>query len=111
MVCRGWVVLRWPEFALDYYNSFVIRPTLVEILEVCKDRGLKALIDFYLSFRRMQRYNVLLERLVSPEATFPSIGRSITYRMGVFQTLALSIWKYEETLLYVMTSNSIVFGV
>ena len=42
----------------------------------------------------MQRYNVLLERLISPEAAYPAMGRSMTYRMGAFQTLALSAWKY-----------------
>lgn len=83
-----------PEFAFDYYNSFVIHPMLVEILEVCEDKGIRTSLSFDLAFNRMQRYNVLLERLVSPEATFPPIGRSITYRMGVFQPLALSAWKY-----------------
>jgi len=30
-----------------------------------------------------------LERFVSPEGTFPVFGRSITYRTGVLQPLAL----------------------
>jgi hypothetical protein len=53
----------------------------------------------------MQRFNVLLERLISPEGTFPAIGRSATYRMGAFQTLALAAWKYG--LPKVMTSGQV----
>ena len=34
------------------------------------------------------RYAAIQERLISPEGTFPVIGRSITYRMGAFQHLA-----------------------
>ena len=47
-----------------------------------------------LAIKRMQRFNTILERLISPEGTFPAVGRSITYRMGVFQTLAMAAWKY-----------------
>ena len=47
-----------------------------------------------LAVKRMQRFNTILERLISPEGTFPPVGRSITYRMGVFQTMALAAWKY-----------------
>ena len=43
----------------------------------------------------MQRFNIFLERLISPEGYFPAFGRSIVYRVGCFQTLALSIWKYR----------------
>jgi hypothetical protein len=37
---------------------------------------------------RSRRYAAVLERLVSPEGTFPAIGRSIAYRCGAFQLLA-----------------------
>lgn len=83
-----------PEFSFDYYNSFVIQPMLVEIVEVMEQHNIWRAISFDLSLRRMQRYNQFLERLISPEATFPVFGRSMTYRMGVFQSLALSAWKY-----------------
>ncbi len=43
----------------------------------------------------MQRFNVILERLISPEGTFPAFGRSIIYRMAAFQTLTLAVWKYR----------------
>ena len=89
-----------PEFSLDYYNSYVIHPMVVEIVELAEKKGVPTPISFDLALRRMQRYNELLERLVSPEATYPAMGRSMTYRMGAFQTLALSSWKYglSETL-------------
>lgn len=83
-----------PEFALDYYNSYVIHPMYVEILEVCKKHRIWTTISPNLALKRMQRFNHFLERLISPEGTFPAMGRSIVYRMGAFQTLALSAWKY-----------------
>ena len=43
----------------------------------------------------MNEYNTCIERLISPEGTFPPIGRSIIYRMAVFQTLSLAAWKYK----------------
>lgn len=83
-----------PEFSLDYYNSYVIHPMLVEIVEVMERKGMRGAVSFDLALRRMQRYNRLLERLISPEAAYPAMGRSVTYRMGAFQSLALSAWKY-----------------
>lgn len=88
------------EFSLDYYNGYVIHPMLVEIVETLEYKKIPSPISFDLALRRMQRYNQLIERLISPEASFPAVGRSMTYRMGAFQTLALSAWKYQlpETL-------------
>ena len=37
---------------------------------------------------RARRYAAIQERLISPEGTFPAIGRSLTYRYGAFQHLA-----------------------
>lgn len=82
------------EFAFDYYNSFVIQPMMVEIIEVMNQKKIFVPVRFDLALRRMQRYNQHLERLIAADASFPAIGRSMTYRMGVFQTLALSAWKY-----------------
>lgn len=50
----------------------------------------------------MQRYGVILERLISPEGTFPAVGRSITYRTGAFQPLA---WLAQENELPEELSN------
>ena len=83
-----------PEYSLDYYNGYVMHPMYVEMLEVTEKKRIHSPIKLELALRRMQRYNVLLERLISPEAAYPAMGRSMTYRMGAFQTLALSAWKY-----------------
>jgi len=82
------------EFSLDYYNGYVIHPMIVEIIEVLNNKKIESPIKLDLAIRRMQRYDQLIERLISPEATFPAVGRSMTYRLGAFQTLALSAWKY-----------------
>lgn len=83
-----------PEMSLDYYNAFVIHPMIVEITEAMERKKIRPAISHNLALRRMQRYNQQLERLISPEAAFPAVGRSMTYRMGAFQTLALAAWKY-----------------
>ncbi len=59
-----------------------------------KEKQISSPVRFELALERMQRYNQFIERLISPEGSFPVFGRSITYRMGSFQTLALSAWKY-----------------
>lgn len=84
-----------PEYSLDYYNGYVMHPMYVEMLEVTEKKRIHSPIKLELALRRMQRYNVLLERLISPEAAYPAMGRSMTYRMGAFQTLALAAWKFE----------------
>ena len=74
-------------FRFDYYNSFVIHPTLVDIFQILSDRdaGFKAAREIVL--RRAVRYADILERTIAPDGTFPCIGRSITYRFGAFQSL------------------------
>jgi hypothetical protein len=37
---------------------------------------------------RARRYAEILERLIAPDGTFPSLGRSTTYRFGALQSLA-----------------------
>lgn len=83
-----------PEYSLDYYNGYVMHPMYVEIIEVMEKNKVYCSVKFDLALRRMQRYNQLIERLISPEASFPAVGRSMTYRMGAFQALSLSAWKY-----------------
>ncbi len=83
-----------PEMALDYYNSYVIHPMYIEVLETCKACGFWTPVTPQLAVRRMQRFNVFLERLISPEGTYPAFGRSVVYRMGAFQTMAMAAWKY-----------------
>lgn len=77
-----------PRFHWDYYNSFVIQPMLLDVLAAVGDedpewRRLKEPV-----LRRAQRYAAIQERLISPEGTYPVIGRSSAYRFGAFQLLA-----------------------
>ena len=88
-----------PNFSFDYYNSFVIHPMYVEALEIFTGAGKRTKIwnmpkcDYQQASTRMQRFGVTLERLVSPEGTLPVFGRSITYRTGTLQSLALLAWR------------------
>lgn len=89
------------QFAFDYYNSYVIHPMYVQVLQILVDRKVhlrdKSLEDVKINLdnaqKRMQRFGILLERFISPEGSFPVFGRSMTYRLGVFQPLALLSWK------------------
>ena len=52
--------------------------------------GTNSLTDFKKKVKkRFQRYASIQERLIGPDGTYPIIGRSITYRMGIFHSLAL----------------------
>jgi len=83
-----------PAFHLDYYNSYVIQPMLVDVTAVVKENADKgeeyatygAMYDKYV--KRMARFAAQQEMLISPEGTFPMLGRSCGYRYGAFQALA-----------------------
>lgn len=83
-----------PEYAMDYYNSYVMHPMMVEVVEMCKKYKFSTPISLDLAVKRMNRFNTILERFISPEGAYPAVGRSVIYRMGAFQTLAMSAWKY-----------------
>lgn len=83
-----------PEFSLDYYNAYVIHPMYIEMLEVLNKHNFWTPVSTGLAVKRMQRFNIFMERLISPEGTYPAFGRSVVYRMGAFQTLAMAAWKY-----------------
>lgn len=72
----------------DYYNSFVIQPMLLDVLRVCAEKGHALGAHYPLTLERAQRYAVVQERMISPEGTFPIVGRSSTYRFGAFQMLS-----------------------
>lgn len=79
-----------PNFHWDYYNSFVIQPMLIEVMQVINehDKKDKSKGDYDLIVKRAQRYAAVQERLISPEGTYPPIGRSLAYRFGAFQLLS-----------------------
>jgi hypothetical protein len=77
-----------PHFHWDYYNSFVIQPMLIDVLRTIGAHA-KTWDAFVAdTWTRAKRYAAIQERLISPEGTYPAIGRSIAYRCGAFQLLA-----------------------
>ena len=85
-----------PNFAFDYYSSYVFHPMYLETLSAMKDSSKRTRIHYAKYYdralRRAQKYSIVLERLISPEGTFPVFGRSIPYRMAAMQPLALMAW-------------------
>jgi len=76
------------EFHADYYNSYVIQPMLLDVLET-----MVPIADDWAWLRdaaraRALRYAAILERSIAPDGTFPPLGRSLAYRCGAFQHLA-----------------------
>lgn len=77
-----------PDFHWDYYNSFVIQPMMVDIhmvmfkKEKCSKESLQSVLN------RATRFAEVQERFISPEGTFPPIGRSLCYRTGSMQALS-----------------------
>jgi len=76
------------DFHWDYYNSFVIQPMILDITKVLKDKGIEQMISYDKALKRAQRYAAVQERMISPEGTFPPVGRSLVYRFGAFQVLS-----------------------
>lgn len=87
-----------PGFTFDYYNSFVLHPMYIEPLEIMTNAGKSKIwnapdCDYNRAKKRMQRFGMILERFISPEGALPVFGRSITYRTGTLQPLALLAWR------------------
>ena len=84
-----------PTLHMDYYNSFVIHPMLLDVLRVTsrKTDEWKAIEGE--AVIRARRYAAIQERLVSPEGTFPPIGRSLAYRCGAFQLLGQMALRHD----------------
>jgi len=76
------------DFHWDYYNSFVIQPMMLDITKVLSDHKTDTIIPYQKVLNRAQRYAAVQERLISPEGTYPPIGRSMIYRFGAFQVLS-----------------------
>ena len=76
-----------PAFHMDYYNSFVIHPMLTDVLRVMKKHGIEGAEFLDTQLKRHTRYAEILERFISPEGSFPVVGRSICYRFGAFHAL------------------------
>jgi hypothetical protein len=77
-----------PEFHWDYYNSYVIQPLLLTVLELIgaidsRWNDLRSAM-----FARARRFAAVQERLIAPDGSYPPLGRSLTYRCGAFHHLA-----------------------
>lgn len=81
------------HYHADYYNSFVIQPMLLDMVETVGQEYPDWSKRYEVIKGRAQRYAEQLERMISPEGTFPPLGRSIAYRTGAFQLLAQLAWK------------------
>jgi len=77
-----------PHFHFDYYNSLVIHPMLYDVLDAVKHVSPAYQKWFDLQSVRLTRHADQLERLISPEGTYPAIGRSLVYRFGAFHALS-----------------------
>jgi hypothetical protein len=76
-----------PEFHWDYYNSFVIQPMMLDVIKTLNASGIETAFSYQEVLNRARRYAVVQERFISPEGTYPPIGRSLCYRFGAFQLL------------------------
>jgi len=77
-----------PHYHADYYDSFVIHPYLLQLIETLGDaepawKNMRSEIH-----ARAQRYAAIQERVISPQGEYPIVGRSLTYRCGAFHLLA-----------------------
>ena len=77
-----------PHFHWDYYNSFVIQPMLLDVVDTLRRKGHELGVQYDLVLTRARRHAGVQEQMISPEGTFPVVGRSSTYRFGAFQLLS-----------------------
>jgi len=77
-----------PELHVDYYNSYVIHPMLMSVLDGAGDTQ----HDWQQMRGRVRaraiRYAALQERAIAPDGSFAPVGRSLCYRFGAFHLLA-----------------------
>lgn len=73
---------------MDYYNSYVIQPMLIDILHTvgCEEASWQKLLPQ--ARRYGAHYARFLEHLIAPDGSWPVLGRSSSYRFGCFQMLA-----------------------
>ena len=76
------------KFSMDYYNDHVIHPMLVDMLGTLLELKSVSKDEYEIALRRMIRHADFSERLIAPDGTYPAFGRSVTYRVAAFQSLA-----------------------
>jgi hypothetical protein len=77
-----------PHFHWDYYNSYVIHPFLLAVLDAVGPHKLDWMTFAPQARERAIRYAAVQERMIAPDGSYPVLGRSITYRCGAFHALA-----------------------
>ena len=80
-----------PVFAFDYYSSYVFHAMYLETLQAMVDAKANTRLDYARyharALKRAQKFSIILERFISPEGTFPVVGR-----LAAMQPLALMAW-------------------
>ena len=84
-----------PQFHWDYYNSFVIHPMLLAVLDLIRPIDQRWTKHDAAVIKRALRYAAVQERLVAPDGSYPATGRSITYRCGAFHHLANMVLRHQ----------------
>ncbi len=77
-----------PRYHSDYYDSYVMHPFLLAILEAVGDQNEAWKLLISNEHARATRYAAIQERTIAPDGSFPPIGRSLAYRCGAFHLLA-----------------------
>ena len=92
----GWYADGQGTFAFDYYSSYVFHAMYLETLQNMMDAKVNSRLDYQKYYdralKRAQKFSIILERFISPEGTFPVVGRSTPYRLAALQPLALLAW-------------------
>ena len=76
------------DFESNYYNSLFIHPMLNDILAVMRKYGIRDGEFLDVQLMRSSRLSSQLERMISPEGTYPLLGSALAYRCGVFHLLS-----------------------
>lgn len=76
------------DFHMDYYNSYVIHPMLIDILNRAKDADETWREMLPAALRYGAHYASFLEHLIMPDGSYPVLGRSVAYRFGCFHMLS-----------------------
>ena len=76
------------KFSMDYYNSYVLNPMMVAMLEALASKKRAGEKEVDEALQRMIRHSEFCERIIGPDGTYPAFGRSVTYRTAAFQSLA-----------------------
>ncbi|KAK8803693.1 hypothetical protein WA158_001387 [Blastocystis sp. Blastoise] len=79
------------SFHMDYYNSLVMHPLLTACVELLKEKGHSMGSKYDCFMKRSARYAYILERFIMPDGSYPIVGRSEAYRIGVFHHLSDSV--------------------